>query len=63
MKKANQVTYNWNAAEYEEHSSSQQLWAQGMIERLDLSGDERILDIGCGDGKVTAELAVRVPRG
>ena len=63
MKKANQETYNWNAAEYEQHSSSQQLWAQGMIERLDLSGDERILDIGCGDGKVTAELAVRVPRG
>lgn len=63
MKKTNQETYNWNAAEYEQHSSSQQLWAQGMIESLDLNGDERILDIGCGDGKVTAELAVRVPRG
>ncbi len=63
MKKANQKTYNWNAAEYELHSSSQQLWARGMIERLDLRGDERILDIGCGDGKVTAELAVRVPTG
>lgn len=62
-KKTDQETYNWNAAEYEQHSSSQQLWAQGMIEHLDLNGDERILDIGCGDGKVTAEIAVRLSRG
>jgi trans-aconitate methyltransferase len=28
-----------------------------------LRGDEHILDVGCGDGKVTAELARAVPRG
>jgi len=28
-----------------------------------LRGDERVLDIGCGDGKVTAEIARRVPDG
>ena len=26
-------------------------------------GDELILDVGCGDGKVTAEIARTVPRG
>jgi len=57
------VTHNWDAAEYEKHSSSQQQWAHDVIRTLKLAGDERILDIGCGDGKVTAELAALVPRG
>ena len=55
--------YNWDAAEYEKHSSQQQLWAQDVIRSQILAGDERILDIGCGDGKVTAELAALVPKG
>ncbi len=41
----------------------QQTWAREIIARLNLRGDERILDVGCGDGKVTAELARAVPRG
>jgi trans-aconitate 2-methyltransferase len=28
-----------------------------------LRGDEHVLDVGCGDGKVTAEIARAVPRG
>src|SRR5665647_2561966 len=55
--------YNWDAAEYEKHSSQQQLWAQDVIRSQKLEGDERILDIGCGDGKVTAELVALVPKG
>jgi trans-aconitate 2-methyltransferase len=34
-----------------------------QLERLDLSGDEVVLDAGCGSGRVTALLADRVPRG
>ena len=30
---------------------------------FNLRGDEHILDVGCGDGKVTAEIARAVPRG
>ena len=41
----------------------QQTWARELIARLNLRGDEHILDVGCGDGKVTAELARAVPRG
>jgi len=53
----------WNAAEYAANSAVQQSWARELIARLNLRGDERILDVGCGDGKVTAELARTVPRG
>lgn len=53
----------WNAAEYAANSAVQQLWARERIATLHLRGHERILDLGCGDGKVTAELAQAVPRG
>lgn len=53
----------WNAAEYAANSSVQQSWARELIAKLKLRGDEHILDVGCGDGKVTAELAQALPRG
>jgi trans-aconitate methyltransferase len=37
--------------------------AQEQLARLRLEGSERTLDIGCGDGKITAQVAARVPRG
>jgi trans-aconitate 2-methyltransferase len=53
----------WNAAAYAANSSVQQNWARELITRLHLRGDEHVLDLGCGDGKVTAEIARAVPRG
>jgi trans-aconitate 2-methyltransferase len=53
----------WNAADYAANSAVQQSWARELIAKLNLRGDEHILDVGCGDGKVTAELARAVPRG
>jgi len=53
----------WNAADYAANSVVQQTWARELIARLNLRGDENILDVGCGDGKVTAEIAHAVPRG
>ena len=41
----------------------QQAWARELIAQLNLRGDEHVLDVGCGDGKVTAEIARAVPRG
>jgi trans-aconitate 2-methyltransferase len=41
----------------------QQTWARELIAQLKLQGNERILDAGCGDGKITAELARSVPHG
>ena len=53
----------WNAADYAANSVVQQTWARELIARLNLRGDEHVLDVGCGDGKVTAEIARAVPRG
>jgi trans-aconitate 2-methyltransferase len=38
-------------------------WALEQLERMPLTGDEIVLDAGCGSGRVTAVLADRVPRG
>ncbi len=59
----NQMTDKWNPIDYHEHSYPQYAFALGLLERLQLNGDERALDVGCGDGKVAAALAERVPRG
>lgn len=53
----NQKSYSWNADDYHKHSSVQYEWAQELIRKLYLTGKESILDIGCGDGKVTAMIS------
>ena len=53
----------WDAEEYAKNSAAQLGWARELIAKLDLEGHEHVLDIGCGDGKVSAELARRVLRG
>ncbi len=55
--------HKWNPAEYAWHSAAQLAWARELIARLRLRGDESVLDIGSGDGKVTAEIAAGLPRG
>jgi trans-aconitate 2-methyltransferase len=56
-------TYEWNAADYAQASPVQQQWARELIAKLGLHGHERVLDIGCGDGKVTAEIAAKLGHG
>lgn len=53
----------WDAEDYGRSSSAQQVWARELIAKLRLQGSEAVLDIGCGDGKVTAEIAALVPNG
>lgn len=55
--------YQWDAEEYQKSSSAQQKWARELIKKLKLKGNEKILDIGCGDGKITAEIASHLTRG
>jgi trans-aconitate 2-methyltransferase len=63
MSKPAPPTARWNAADYAANSAAQHAWARELIARLDLRGDEHVLDVGCGDGKVTAELARALPKG
>ena len=55
--------YKWDAREYEKHSQGQQKWARELIEKISLKGTENVLDLGCGDGKVTAEISEIVSKG
>ncbi len=55
--------YQWDAESYASHSNTQQTMARKLIAKLDLKGDESLLDIGCGDGKVTVEIADLLPAG
>jgi len=55
--------YTWNAKDYAKHSSGQQDWARELIAKLNLEGYESVLDIGCGDGKTTAEIADQLSDG
>ena len=55
--------YRRDAKDYHNSSAEQQKWARDILSKLALEGDERVLDIGCGDGKVTAEIAGQLPDG
>src|SRR5262245_33758274 len=53
----------WNASDYSRLSGLQQAMAEEQLSLLTLEGAECILDVGCGDGKISSEIAARVPRG
>jgi trans-aconitate 2-methyltransferase len=53
----------WDAATYDRVAAPQETWGRDVVERLTLRGDERVLDAGCGTGRVTALLLERLPRG
>jgi trans-aconitate 2-methyltransferase len=53
----------WDAKTYDAISDPQFSWGTEVLDRLQLSGDEIALDAGCGSGRVTEELAKRLPDG
>lgn len=55
--------FTWNAADYHRHSSAQLGWATELLGKLALQPGEDVLDIGCGDGKITASIAAAVTPG
>jgi trans-aconitate 2-methyltransferase len=57
------MTSDWNAASYDRVADPQARWGAEVLERLQLEGDETVLDAGCGTGRVTELLADRLPRG
>ncbi len=53
----------WNSAEYHRLSGPQVSWGKKVLARLQLGGDESLLDAGCGTGRLTADLLQALPNG
>jgi trans-aconitate 2-methyltransferase len=53
----------WRGDVYDRISEPHAAMGAPVIERLELRGDERVLDAGCGSGRLTEELLERLPRG
>ncbi len=53
----------WNATTYHRVSGPQLAWGQAVLDRLPLRGDELVLDVGCGTGRLTTLLLDRLPHG
>jgi trans-aconitate 2-methyltransferase len=54
---------DWDATTYDRVADPQEEWAREVIDRMELTGDETVLDAGCGSGRVTRLLLERLPRG
>ena len=54
---------DWNANSYDSVSAPQQEWGAAVVARLDLHGEETVLDAGAGTGRVTEMVLERLPRG
>ena len=55
--------YQWDPEEYASNSDTQKNLAERLMQRLTLTRTDKILDVGSGDGKITFELAEKVPQG
>ncbi|HVV29613.1 MAG TPA: class I SAM-dependent methyltransferase [Mycobacteriales bacterium] len=53
----------WDAHSYDALPLPHTRWGAGVLDRLALQGDETVLDIGCGTGRDTQQLLLRLPRG
>ncbi len=54
---------DWNAGVYDQLSTPQQSWGEAVLARLGLEGDETVIDLGCGTGRLTERVLERLPRG
>lgn len=54
---------DWDGRGYDRVADPMTAWGGAVLDRLPLAGDEVVLDAGCGSGRVTEQLAQRLPRG
>ena len=55
--------HDWDGATYDRVAHPMTRWGTNVLDRLPLRGDETVLDAGCGSGRVTEQLAERLPDG
>jgi trans-aconitate 2-methyltransferase len=54
---------DWKGEQYKRNSALQYNAAMGALSRIPFKDNHVVLDIGCGDGGVTEEIAKKVPQG
>ena len=57
------MPHEFDGKKYQKASAHQKEWGMKLIAGLKLKGHEHILDLGCGDGILTAQLAELLPEG
>jgi trans-aconitate 2-methyltransferase len=53
----------WDGASYDRISGPMEALGREVLARLELEGDELVLDAGCGSGRITQALVEQLPRG
>lgn len=53
----------WDGGVYDRISAPMEALGRAVLDRLQLNGDETVIDAGCGSGRVTEALLERLPRG
>jgi trans-aconitate 2-methyltransferase len=54
---------DWDGASYDRISGTMEALGLAVLGRLELEGDELVLDAGCGSGRITQALIEQLPRG
>jgi trans-aconitate 2-methyltransferase len=57
------IAREWDGATYDRVSGPMEAMGLEVLARLDLRGDETVVDAGCGSGRITAALLERLPAG
>jgi trans-aconitate methyltransferase len=55
--------FEFDGEKYRQASKPQKEWGNKLISELNLIGHEEVLDLGCGDGTLTEQIAILVPNG
>ncbi|MFN8133654.1 MAG: methyltransferase domain-containing protein [Solirubrobacteraceae bacterium] len=57
------IARDWDGTTYDRISAPMEEMGIAVLDRLELCGDETVIDAGCGSGRITEELLRRLPRG
>jgi trans-aconitate 2-methyltransferase len=57
------ISRGWDGGAYDRVSEPMERLGLEVLDRLELRGDETVLDAGCGSGRITAAIIERVPHG
>ncbi len=57
------MAHEFNGTKYGKASDHQKEWGSKLISELNLKGNEKVLDLGCGDGSISVQLSALLPQG